>query len=146
MVDSVVSGGTTFDYVFKSKVVKLEFAADLVATQTQLLDVRLLNINLKSIVGDLPTMLPSSTMSLNLGNTLLSSFPSHLGSITSLETLCVSLESDGWWSCELLTNPICFPRYLNSNYITSVVATDGIDKLLVLYVTGANVIESLRNL
>jgi Leucine-rich repeat (LRR) protein len=83
----VLAGGPTFDYVLKSKVVKLDLASDLLTTQTQLLEVRLASINLKSIVADLPSMLPSNLMSLNLGNTLLSSFPSHLGTLANLEEL-----------------------------------------------------------
>lgn len=89
--NSVLAGGPTFNYVLKSKVVKLDLAADLLATQTQLIEVRLASINLKDVIADLPGMLPSSVMALNLGNTLLSSFPSHLEVLANLEELYAAL-------------------------------------------------------
>lgn len=94
---SVLAGGKTFDYVLKSKVVKLDLAPDLLTTQTQLIEVRLASINLKSIVADLPAMLPSSLMALNLGNTLLSSFPSHLEALANLEELYDSAQGTDKW-------------------------------------------------
>lgn len=85
----ILSGGSTFDYMFKSKVVQLELASDLLKKQTQLTDIQLLNMDLKSHADNLDALLPSSTVNLNLGNTLMYNFPSELSSLADLQELYV---------------------------------------------------------
>jgi hypothetical protein len=84
-----VSGGNSFDSLFRSKVVLVDLAPDLLTTQTQLTDVRLLNMNLKAEVDGVVAMLPNATTSLSLGNTLLYEFPNQLAALPDLQTLYV---------------------------------------------------------
>ncbi|EEY69495.1 protein kinase, putative [Phytophthora infestans T30-4] len=85
----VLAGGTSFDLVFKSKVVNLQLAEDLLTSQAQVTQVWLLSINLKGQIGTVRDLLPFSTTYLNLANTLLHDFPANLLSLPSISSLCI---------------------------------------------------------
>ncbi|KAG6962911.1 hypothetical protein JG688_00008391 [Phytophthora aleatoria] len=87
----VVAGGTSFDLVFKSKVVDLQLAEDLLTSQTQVTQIWLLSINLKGQIGTVRDLLPYSTTYLNLANTLLHEFPANLLSLPSISSLDLNL-------------------------------------------------------
>lgn len=107
----VLAGGTSFDLVFKSKVVNLQLAEDLLTSQAQVTQVWLLSINLKGQIGTVRDLLPFSTTYLNLANTLLHDFPANLLSLPSISSLD-----------------------LNLNYITEVNSSISSSKLTTLYV------------
>lgn len=75
--------------MYRSKVVLVDLAPDLLATQTQLTDVRLINMDLKAEMDGVVAMLPNSTASLSLGNTLLHEFPNQLAALPGLQELHV---------------------------------------------------------
>ncbi|KAE8875152.1 hypothetical protein PF003_g40708 [Phytophthora fragariae] len=103
----VLAGGTSFEYMLKSKVVDLELADDLLTAQTQVNRVWLLSMNLKEQIGTVRDLLPISTTYLNLANTLLHEFPTDLLSLPSISSL-----------------------YLNMNFITAVNSTVGSSKII----------------
>ncbi|ETK93169.1 TKL protein kinase [Phytophthora nicotianae CJ01A1] len=87
----VLAGGTSFDLVFKSKVVNLQLAEDLLTSQKQVTQVWLLSINLKGQIGTVRDLLPFSITYLNLANTLLYEFPADLLSLPSISLLDLNL-------------------------------------------------------
>ncbi|KAL4178454.1 hypothetical protein KRP22_003375 [Phytophthora ramorum] len=103
----VLAGGTNFDSTLKSKVVSLDLADDLLTSQTQVVQVWLLCINLKGQVGTVRDLLPFSITYLNLANTLLHEFPTELLSLPSISSL-----------------------YLNMNYITAVNSSISSSKII----------------
>ncbi|RLN49620.1 hypothetical protein BBJ28_00002649 [Nothophytophthora sp. Chile5] len=84
------SGNSSMEYP-KSKVANVSFGADLISSATTVTQVVLHNLNLENQVDSLPTLLPSSVEVLNIGNSLLTSFPTVLSSMTSLHDLYVRL-------------------------------------------------------
>jgi len=82
-----LSGGSTDVDFPQGKVASITLSSDFISSATSVTDVVLQNIDLTSEVDSLPSYLPSSVESLDLSNTLLSSFPAELGGMTSLQQL-----------------------------------------------------------
>jgi hypothetical protein len=85
----VLAGGTSYDLTFKSKVVDVVLAEDLLTSQTQVTLVWLISLNLKNQVPTVRDLLPFSVKFLNLANTLLHEFPTELLSLPAISSLCV---------------------------------------------------------
>ncbi|KAF4045995.1 Protein tyrosine kinase [Phytophthora infestans] len=136
----VLAGGTSFDLVFKSKVVNLQLAEDLLTSQAQVTQVWLLSINLKGQIGTVRDLLPFSTTYLNLANTLLHDFPANLLSLPSISSLYGNRKFLDYFLIPYLCS---FPphRDLNLNYITEVNSSISSSKLTTLTLTENNFTE-----
>uniref|UniRef100_M4BTX7 Uncharacterized protein n=1 Tax=Hyaloperonospora arabidopsidis (strain Emoy2) TaxID=559515 RepID=M4BTX7_HYAAE len=71
----------------KGKVSSIILSSNLIASATSVTTVRLQNLGLADQIGTLAAFLPSSIESLDLTNTLLTSFPAELGSLRLLKDL-----------------------------------------------------------
>ena len=127
-----MSGGqAAVDYP-KGKVSSIILSSNLIASATSVTTVRLQNLGLADQIGTLAAFLPSSIESLDLTNTLLTSFPAELGSLRLLKDLyevrgCIF--NDTW----LIRYPycVCF-RVLDNNYITTVDFVEGAESITTL--------------
>ncbi|RLN49621.1 hypothetical protein BBJ28_00002648 [Nothophytophthora sp. Chile5] len=144
----MISGGnSTLEYP-KGKVASVTFASDLISSETSVTQVVLHNLDLQQQVDSLSDILPSSVEVLNIGNSLVSSFPTAVGGLASLQelyviTLHLSLRA---------TRPIYshyaktgssrssgMRRYMDLNYVTAVASSDVIDTLTILSMQQNNV-------
>ncbi|KAG1698405.1 hypothetical protein DVH05_014947 [Phytophthora capsici] len=92
-IDQVVlSGGDTYRAYYKGRVGYLTFNSDFIASQSQVTSVSLINLNLKNVMSDLPSKLPTDIAKLDLKNTLIYSFPTQFAVFKKLEEL--SLEGN----------------------------------------------------
>ncbi|KAG7380450.1 hypothetical protein PHYPSEUDO_007224 [Phytophthora pseudosyringae] len=107
--DVWIQGGGDYQQINRGDVVELALAPNLLTSQSQVTSVSFVATNLSTRISDIPSMVPSAITALSLSNTLLEEFPSHLASLTSLDTL-----------------------RLNDNYITIVSASISWEKLVVL--------------
>ncbi|POM68393.1 TKL protein kinase [Phytophthora palmivora] len=84
--DVWIQGGD-YQQINKGKIVELELAPDLLTSQSQVRSVSLMSMNLSAKSYDIPYMIPNSTTTLSLSNTLLTEFPSHLSSLSNIMIL-----------------------------------------------------------
>ncbi|POM60128.1 hypothetical protein PHPALM_31057, partial [Phytophthora palmivora] len=106
--DVWIQGGD-YQQINKGKIVELELAPDLLTSQSQVKSVSLMSMNLSAKSYDIPYMIPNSTTTLSLSNTLLTEFPSHFSSLSNIMIL-----------------------HLNDNYISTVGPLVNWEKLVVL--------------
>lgn len=91
---SQISGGNSYMLNLRGVVASLEFGDSFIESQTEVWDVTLTNLDLTNITNRLASLIPSSTTSLKLANTLQYEFPLTLVSaIPSLSLLYVSVFS-----------------------------------------------------
>ncbi|KAG6951501.1 hypothetical protein JG687_00013569 [Phytophthora cactorum] len=105
----IMSGGTADVEYPQGKVASVTLTSDFISSASAVTKVVLQNLDLSDEIDSLPALLPSTVESLDLGNTLLSSFPTELGRLTSLQQLL-----------------------LDYNYITTVDSLDVIDSIITL--------------
>ncbi|ETI51420.1 TKL protein kinase [Phytophthora nicotianae] len=105
----IMSGGTADVEYPQGKVASLTLTSDFISAASAVTKVVLQNLDLNDEIASLSTLLPSTVESLDLANTLLSSFPTELGTLTSLQQLL-----------------------LDYNYITTVDSLDVIDSIITL--------------
>lgn len=95
-----LTGGSYMTNVFwKGQVSNVEFAADLLTTQTQLSLVVIRNLNMLPFANTLARMFPVTLPHLAINNALLTEFPLGFEEFTSLRRLCVV---SAVLECELL--------------------------------------------
>ncbi|KAG7376351.1 hypothetical protein PHYPSEUDO_013702 [Phytophthora pseudosyringae] len=105
----IMSGGTAVAEYPQGKVASVTLTSEFISSATAVTKVVLMNLALDDEIDALPTLLPSSVETLDLGNTLLSSFPAKLGGLKSLQQLL-----------------------LDYNFITTVDPLDVVDSIITL--------------
>ncbi|RLN32643.1 hypothetical protein BBJ28_00000432 [Nothophytophthora sp. Chile5] len=143
----MLSGGnSTLEYP-KGKVASVTFSSDLISSETSVTQVVLHNLDLQQQVDSLSDILPSSVEVLNIGNSLVSSFPTAVGGLTSLQelyvvTLHLSMQQNNVESFAGVFTNLEY-LYLNDNNLTQIPASIySHSKLIGLNLTG-NSFESL---
>ncbi|EEY54037.1 protein kinase, putative [Phytophthora infestans T30-4] len=111
----IATGGTTAMEYPKGKVSNIILSSNVISSATSVTTVGLTNLALKNQIDTLPAFVPASVESLDLSNTLLSTFPAKLSSLQVLKELV-----------------------LDNNYVTSVDATNGIDSITTLSMQNNN--------
>ncbi|POM68076.1 TKL protein kinase [Phytophthora palmivora] len=84
---SIMSGGSADVEYPQGKVASVTLTSSFISSATAVTKVVLMNLDLDDEVASLPTLLPSTVEYMDLGNTLLSKFPTELGQLTSLQQL-----------------------------------------------------------
>lgn len=87
MYHSIMSGGTADVEYPHGKVASVTLTSDFISSATAVTKVVLQNLDLDDELDSLPAMLPTTVQHIDLGNTLLSEFPTELGQLTSLQQL-----------------------------------------------------------
>lgn len=118
----------------QGKVSSVTLTSDFISSATAVTRVVLQNLALSDQADDLPKFLPSTVTNLELTNTLLSTFPAELGSLTSLQQLYVSSHKSSFLLEIANLFRVWTFRLLDYNYITTVDTLDAIDSLTTLYV------------
>lgn len=87
MICRTIIGGIDQNSQVKGHVVNVSFKDVFLSNSSQVATVSLCNLNLKTVIDDLPTLLPSNVSTLNLKNALLYGFPMGFAEFPSLESL-----------------------------------------------------------
>lgn len=112
----IMSGGTVDVEYPKGKVVSVTLTTDFISSSATVTRVVLQNVDLQSEIESLPDLLPSSVEIVDISNTLLSTFPAELGSLSSLQQLL-----------------------MDNNYVTTVDTLDVIDTISTLSLENNNI-------
>ncbi|KAF1781363.1 Leucine-rich repeat domain, L domain-like [Phytophthora cactorum] len=105
----IASGGTAAVEYPKGKVSNIILSSNVISSATSVTSVGLMNLALKNQIDTLSAFVPTSLESLDLSNTLLSTFPAKLSTLQVLKELV-----------------------LDNNYVTTVDSTNGIDSITTL--------------
>lgn len=87
IVSKIQGGSSLVDDKVKARVANVALAPDLLATQSQVHAVHLLNLNLAPVVDTVSNMLPPDVATIKLNNGLLDRFPPGLLKFKKLRTL-----------------------------------------------------------
>jgi hypothetical protein len=90
MLCSIVSGGSAAVEYPKGKVSSMILSANMISTATSVTSVGLMNLGLANQIDTLSAFVPTSVGSLDLSNTLLTTFPSELSTLQVLRELYVA--------------------------------------------------------
>ncbi|CAI5734442.1 unnamed protein product [Hyaloperonospora brassicae] len=114
----IASGGQAAVGYPKGKVSSIILSSNMIALATSVTTVRLQNLGLANQIETLAAFLPSSVESLDLTNTLLTAFPSELGSLQVLKDLV-----------------------LDSNYVTTVASVEEVESITTLSMQNNNLVD-----